>query len=88
MFVCVGLSLIETSLCAQALWVDASSSLGRIPPSSNPSREQVAAKPNLDIAAFHKPSDGTGQRGSKDRQRDKDTHKHTERERDSKNIQQ
>ena len=43
--VCVGLSLIETSLCAQALWVDVSSGLGRSPPSSYPSGEQSAAKP-------------------------------------------
>lgn len=45
--VCWPLSLIETSLCAQALWVDVSSGLGRRPPSSYPSGEQSPAKPNL-----------------------------------------
>lgn len=65
---CVGLSLIETSLCAQALWVDVSGALGRSPPSSYPSREQSAAKPNLGFTAFDKPSNGTGQRAKKDRE--------------------
>lgn len=58
------LSLIETSLCAQALWVDVSTGLGRSPPSSYPSGEQAAAKPNLGFTAFDKPSNGTGQRAS------------------------
>lgn len=60
--VCVGLSLIEMSLCAQSRWVDVSSGLGRSPPSSYPSGEQAAAKPNLGFTAFDKPSNGTGQR--------------------------
>lgn len=64
--VCVGLSLIETSLCAQALWVDVSGALGRSPPSSYPSRERSAAKPNLGFTAFDKPSNGApGQRAKK-----------------------
>lgn len=60
--VCADLSLIETSMCAQALWVDVSSGLGRSPPSSYPSGEQSAAKPNLGFTVFDKPSNGTGQR--------------------------
>lgn len=60
-------SLIETSLSAQAPWVDVSSGLGRSPPSSYPSREQFAAKLNLGFTALNKPSLGTGQRAGKDR---------------------
>lgn len=55
--------LIETSLCALALWVDVSSGLGRNLPSSYPSREQFAAKTE---PALNKPSHGTGQRAGKD----------------------
>lgn len=62
--------LIETSLCAQALWVDVSRGLGRNPPSSYPSREQFAAKPNLGFPALNKPSHGTGQRAGKDKERE------------------
>lgn len=71
---CVGLSLIETSLCAQALWVDVSGALGRSPPSSYPSRERSAAKPNLGFTAFDKPSNGAPGQRAKKRQgrRDKD----------------
>lgn len=57
-----GLSLIETSMCAQALWVNVSSGLGRRPPSSYPSREQSAAKPNMGFTGFDKSSNGTGQK--------------------------
>lgn len=62
--------LIETSLCAQALWVGVSRGLGRNPPSSYPSREQFAAKPNLGFPALNKPSHGTGQRAGKDKERE------------------
>lgn len=80
--VCVGLSLIETSLCAQALRVDVSGVLGRAPLSSYPSRERSAAKPNLGFTAFDKPSNGApGQRAKKRqggrRQRRKRTRTHT-----------
>lgn len=61
-------SLIETSLSAQAAWVDVSSDLGRNPPSSYPSREQFAARLNLGFTALNKPSLGTGQRAGKDRE--------------------
>lgn len=61
-------SLIEMSLSAQAPWVDVSSGLGRNPPSSYPSRAQFAAKLNLGFMALNKPSLGTGQRASKDRE--------------------
>lgn len=67
----VVLSLIETSLCARALWVDVSSGLGRGPPSSYPSGEQSAAKPNLGFTAFDKPSNGTGQR-AREREKERD----------------
>lgn len=60
--------LIETSLCAQALWVNVSRGLGRIPPSPYPSREQFAAKPKLGFTALNKPSHGTGQRARKDKE--------------------
>lgn len=60
--------LIETSLCAQALWVNVSRGLGRNPPSPYPSREQFAAKPKLGFTALNKPSHGTGQRARKDRE--------------------
>ena len=79
MSVCAGLSVIETSMCAQALWVDVSSSLGRNPPSSYPSGEQSAAKPNLGFTAFDKPSNGTGQRAS---ERERERQRHTGRERE------
>lgn len=61
-------SLIETSLSAQAPWVDVSSGLGKNPPSSYPSREQMAAKLNLGFTALNKPLLGTGQRAGKDRE--------------------
>lgn len=79
--VCDGLSLIETCLCAQALWVDVGSGLGRSPPSSYPSREHSVAKPNLGFTAFHKPSNGTGQRASKDGEGETKTQTVRERER-------
>lgn len=64
-----GLSLIETSMCAQAVSIDVSTGLGRSPPSSYPSGEQSAANPNLGFTAFDKPSNGTGQR-DKERERE------------------
>lgn len=76
----VGLSLIETSLCAQALWVDVSSGLGRSPPSSYPSGELAAAKPNLGFTAFDKPSNGTGQRAGKEREGGRQRHRELEKE--------
>lgn len=61
-------SLIETSLSAQAPWVDVNRGLGRNPPSSYPGREQFAAKLNLGFMALNKPLLGTGQSASKDRE--------------------
>lgn len=66
-------------MCAQAVSVDVSSSLGRGPPSSYPSREQSAANPNLRFTAFNKPSNGTGQT-DKDRERQGHREIVTERE--------
>lgn len=71
-------------MCTQALWVDVSSGLGRSPPSSYPSREQSAAKHNLGFTAFDKPSNGTGQRASTDREGETKTEKERERERRNK----
>lgn len=77
-YVCVckhthaGLCLIETSVCAHALWVDGTGGLGRSPPSSYPSGEWSASKPDLSFTAFNKPSNGTGQR-AKDGERKRDT---------------
>lgn len=87
--VCWPLSLIETSLCAQALWVDVSSGLGRSPPSSYPSGEQSAAKPNLGFTALDKPSNGTGQRAGEteiERQRHRKSEKERKRSSKGKNI--
>lgn len=65
-------SLIETSLSAQAPWVDVSSGLGRNPPCSYPSREQFAAKLNLGFTALNKPSLWNRPKGrQRQRRRDK-----------------
>lgn len=57
-------------MCAQALWVDVSGGFGRSPPSSYPSGEQCAARPNLCFTAFDKPSNGISQRAREEIQRD------------------
>lgn len=53
-----GVSQIETSLFAGSRRVDPSRGLGTVPPSSSPTGEQSAAKPNLGLAAFGKPWEG------------------------------
>ncbi|TKS78882.1 hypothetical protein D9C73_012291 [Collichthys lucidus] len=68
----------------KALWVDVSSGLGRSPPSSYPSGERAAAKPNLGFTAFDKPSNGTGRRASREKERQ--TWRERERSSKDKNI--
>lgn len=78
-----GLARIEKPMCAQSLCVDVSSGLGTEPPSSYPSGEQSAAKPNLGFTALDKPSNGTGQEA---RARERETHIVRESSSEDKNI--